>query len=384
MPPPPPPPLPPAPTHVTNPVASSTVKKSDSKDKITPSSNIDSVQRVTPKSASHVRNLDFSTPPKVTSTLKKLRRSDENAPVQSAVKTLFKQNSPELAQKSTHVDENKKKKDWDADLRQMIGTVETQTKTQTPKSKKVSPKKKRILTKLKKKKEKRKDKKLNVTEDEGKLLEAALKTPIKTDVVNKEDIILNDFNKSNESIANQVPETSDKELNVSGNKTILSPSKLNVNKRNLVKNVVDKNSSTTPELVIAISPCNSMPISRNLTPLLKTPLKTDEIPKTPGLDISNISNFTPFNKVIDEHLQGIDLNSIQTPIFPITPNIPTLTGSGDNLKTPYANRPTDYSTSSSYYQPSDSEQNKSLEQMMIEECNRLEKNRLRHRKIKCI
>ncbi|KRT79274.1 hypothetical protein AMK59_8258, partial [Oryctes borbonicus] len=218
------------------------------------------------------------------------------------------------------------------------------------------------------------------------------------------------------------------------NKLILSPSKLNANKRTLVDNVesTDKEvdatvapsgllqTVSTREIVEnkilsndvkqdenekLISNINSKEVEKterigsktdkkfitpdmprhhgalpvtancNLTPLLETPIKyletpikLSELPKTPGTNIPNNDTITPMTKMLNEQLHGIDLLSIHTPKFPLTPSFPI---TPFNTKSPYPNRSTDYSTTSSYYQPSDSEQNKSLEALM-EECRRLE------------
>ncbi|KAF2885506.1 hypothetical protein ILUMI_20656 [Ignelater luminosus] len=181
------------------------------------------------------------------------------------------------------------------------------------------------------------------------------------------------------------------------NKLILSPSKLNANKRSLVEtenkssievNVIAKNTdnetgpqdTTTNKLITPEStkiPTNSMPTiatgKRNIMPTLETPMKSEAaviLPKTPGR-FSPSTIDTPFTKAVIDQLTGVDINMIPTPKFPITPNFP-FTPATDHQPSPFPNRATDYSTSSSYYQPSDTEQNKSLEQL-IEECRRLEK-----------
>lgn len=222
----------------------------------------------------------------------------------------------------------------------------------------------------------------------------------------------------------------------SSNKLILSPSKLNANKRTLVDNIESTEPDGPPSIVVstctsdltasnipADNAClktNTNPISNdkskevtqkpdeelhpeesnntakdgkfttpdmprvpnalpvtancNLTPLLETPMKfletpvkINELPKTPGANIST-NTITPMTKMLNEQLQGVDLLSMQTPKFPLTPSFPF---TPFNTKSPYPNRSTDYSTTSSYYQPSDSEQNKSLE-ALLEECRRLE------------
>ncbi|EEZ97475.1 transcription initiation factor TFIID subunit 3 [Tribolium castaneum] len=101
---------------------------------------------------------------------------------------------------------------------------------------------------------------------------------------------------------------------------------------------------------------------------MQTPVK-DTAPKTPG-PAPNTNDCTPFSALLEEQLQGVDLISMPTPKIPITPGFALTPGD----LAPYNQRSTDYSTSSSYYQPSDTEQNKSLDQL-IEECKRLENNK---------
>ncbi|KAF5281189.1 hypothetical protein FQR65_LT14838 [Abscondita terminalis] len=165
---------------------------------------------------------------------------------------------------------------------------------------------------------------------------------------------------------------------------ILSSSNINANKRSLVevqnsyaieqivsKTSVDLNSSTNSETKKEEFVDSSTKI--NSLPLLQTPVKVDviQVPKTPCINTS-IAIDTPFTKAVIDQLNNVDINSIPTPRFPITPNFaltPALAYS------PFSNRGTDYSTSSSYYQPSDTEQNKSLDQL-IQECQRLEKQEM--------
>ncbi|KAF5285414.1 hypothetical protein FQA39_LY16668 [Lamprigera yunnana] len=168
---------------------------------------------------------------------------------------------------------------------------------------------------------------------------------------------------------------------------ILSPSKLNANKRNLVETesptTIEQNNSTTgrsmenkinDELSQAVE--NKMnenksdsTVKMNSLPLLQTPAKYDlEIPKTPGTNMFPIVD-TPFSKAVIDQLSLIDISALPTPKFPITPNFALTPAVAHS---PFSNRGTDYSTSSSYYQPSETEQSKSLEQL-IQECQRLEK-----------
>lgn len=96
-----------------------------------------------------------------------------------------------------------------------------------------------------------------------------------------------------------------------------------------------------------------------------------EVPKTPGLEdeASKIFN-TPFTRALEEQLNEVDIQGVNTPQVPFTPGF-GLTPMEETCN----KRGTDYSTSSSYYQPpSDTEQNHSIEQL-IKECNKLEKEK---------
>lgn len=206
-----------------------------------------------------------------------------------------------------------------------------------------------------------------------------------------------------------------------GNKLILSPSKLNANKRDLLevdadeanktvavdhsqgKNVLNNSGATpskekestteydkifgmnvqdrelellasavrtvkhkTPELKPESS---SQPIThkKSFITMLETPSKgesCDIIPKTPGMfSPLNIAD-TPLTRVFKEHTKGINLSEIPSPKFPLTPIVPLTPMVEEGV---FPARSTDYSTSSSYYQPSDSEENKCLELLTIEE-----------------
>ncbi|GLV42136.1 hypothetical protein CBL_04905 [Carabus blaptoides fortunei] len=186
--------------------------------------------------------------------------------------------------------------------------------------------------------------------------------------------------------------------------TIMSPSKMNANKRTLVEHESNKeyvveqketlkvvemasviasapSTSMTSE-VLDVSLCKITPdISRpstsnpitmkcNLTPVLETPMKCDSLlfPVTPKLYTPFSSTDSPFTKLFKDQPGSVDLSCIPTPNFPVTPKfIVTPNSQAGDSHSSYASRPTDYSNSSSYYQPSDSEQNQRLEQILIEE-----------------
>ncbi|VEN60799.1 unnamed protein product [Callosobruchus maculatus] len=148
---------------------------------------------------------------------------------------------------------------------------------------------------------------------------------------------------------------------------------MNATKRSLVNTDVTESASRfiTPENGHEGAAVQPMKANRNIIPMLETPLK-DYLPKTPGahtpqdLNVSALSsNITPFTKMLEANLTGLDINQIPTPNIPITPNFPPFTPNVDFVS-PFSNRPTDYSASSSYYQPSDNEQNKSLETQLRE------------------
>lgn len=181
-------------------------------------------------------------------------------------------------------------------------------------------------------------------------------------------------------------------------KLILSPSKLNANKRTLMEvetqetkntnplyslepntifgmNVQDaddaEKSNQTPEMETKITSAPHQIVSkRNISFQLTTPVKSEasmSIPRTPGLfSPLNVAD-TPITRVLKEQMKNIDLNDIQTPKFPLTPLVPVTPMIEDAN---FPSRPTDYSTSSSYYQPSDTEENKYLEMKIKQECNK--------------
>lgn len=363
----------------------------------------------TPRSGSHVRNLDFSTPPKMTSTHQKSSKNKVNndAPSKSptfihkkqAAKTLFYSQNCVSDHECKISDTSKKHKTWDADLRAAVLPMEEEKFTcNTSKKKRKTPIKKVKKTAKKIKVMKRQ---LNTTEQNAALIEAALQTPIKSGtgegtnseqadndskkenhvgkandeekINNLDNCETNNVTSNNDNIA-KLTECQVKQSNgCCTNKMVLSPSKLNANKRKLMgPDITDNNANDslkladetnrfiTPEMV---KENFHYPIkaNRNITSLFETPLKND-FPKTPGSP--NITVNTPFTKMLEANLKGIDISSLPTPNIPITPNFPPFT---PNVEiSPYSNRPTDYSTSSSYYQPSDSEPNRSLEANVIE------------------
>lgn len=82
---------------------------------------------------------------------------------------------------------------------------------------------------------------------------------------------------------------------------------------------------------------------------------------------------TPLNNFLREQ-PNMDFSMIPTPNFPPTPNIAvTPQSANSNSPTSYSSRLTDYSSCSSYYKPTNTPQ-KLLEQILIDECNRIEAN----------
>lgn len=376
-------------------------------DTVTPKEQVvDSKKKTTPRSGSHVRALDFSTP---------LRTIMNAQRLEDAENEILELSVPAETEKPKVKTKSNPSASWDSDLRNLVGVPS-----------RVSPPKKRAKTPKPKSKKKVEVADLNSTIEGGKLIEKALleATPAKrdADVEKCPDPIDNEpvptTSKRKEKIATKkalstskmrkesedtekvkeacesstkssskkkcvVEETVKKEISLTvvkelkalefledaSNKLILSPSKLNASKRTLIDSTDGPSSSKavpeTPKV-----PNNNPPSAtkRNIIPLLETPVKHDFPPKTPSfLSPINVSD-TPFTKVLKEQLCGVDLTTIPTPKFPVTPNL-ALTPLDDG----YANRPTDYSSSSSYYLPSDNEYNsKSLEKVMIEECHRLE------------
>lgn len=210
---------------------------------------------------------------------------------------------------------------------------------------------------------------------EAKLIEDAFRTPVKAQQKNDTEQDVTTVEKEAETV--EIPEEKSHNTKVdnanieSENKeteeeaTVLTEVYLrNCNGPPRIKKKCNQNENFDVELEF-VEGFSSVKKGKDL--MLETPMKS-QFPKTPGK-----FEMSPFYKVIEEQLQDMDLLSlptpsatIQTPNYPITPNV--------ELNTPdHANRPTDYSTSSSYYQPSDTEQNKSFEDLM-EQYKREEKN----------
>nr|XP_022910543.1 uncharacterized protein LOC111421607 [Onthophagus taurus] len=438
------------------------IESKSSSDKIvketTPKNKLIDESTSTPRSASHIRILDFDFTPKSiskqinkeqkprsgSSPKRKSPNTKGNHQPTKISKSLF--SSPAKNQRKRCGGDSEKKgakKSWDADLRALAASTAIREPPKREKSKR-KPKK---------------SEKLNKTEENAKAIEDNLRADeiannedIKTektkestlyekkvlaDCAEKDEILIQkeiepgaDTEEEGESTFtlinyNRAPRIKRKcnidgnvkkvgkvtkvkevkNLDVCNNKMILSPSKLNASKRTFVEKIdgnvkneqeiekekekieenlkvpltprlYDENelltlnfAKFTPENIPTVSFSDSLDVSgvmkatRNLLPLLDTPLKIENtllIPKTPGISTPNNIKETPITKMINEHCENIDLVDIETPKILITPSIGI---------TPYVNRRTDYSTSSSYYQPSDTEQNKSIEQL-IEETKR--------------
>lgn len=332
-------------------------------------------KKTTPRSGSHIRTLNFSTPQKISEDQTEQSSSKvlpENSATVKVAKALFAD-----SQVCTENEPSKKEaaSSWDSDLRGLIA-IQNECLSEAEQ-----------ITKKKKKTD------LNVTSEEGRLLENALlalspdcnETAAKSVVEKKAESDKSKKmtkhakkkgddrrssktrtvkksrkrspQKTEQASCSKIEQLKSSECTEdAANKLILSPSKLNANKRSII-DPTDASDTNKPST------------KRNITPMLETPVKPSICPKTPGF-FSPVSNKdTPFTKVLKEQLDGIDITTIPTPKFPVTPSFPFTPPLGS---TQYQNRPTDYSSSSSYYQPSDTENNKSLEQL-IEECNRLEK-----------
>nr|CAD7261244.1 unnamed protein product [Timema shepardi] len=102
------------------------------------------------------------------------------------------------------------------------------------------------------------------------------------------------------------------------------------------------------------------------------------IPLTPRVLSPRAVEDTPITKFLKEQICSYE-SSFDTPSFPRTPNVPLTPRSspqGNIEDQEYSNRPTDYSSCSSYYKPNEEidPPNSSLEQVLIEECCRIEEN----------
>nr|CAD7394802.1 unnamed protein product [Timema cristinae] len=136
---------------------------------------------------------------------------------------------------------------------------------------------------------------------------------------------------------------------------------------------------------------NSLKSQITKSPVLDTPMKKNLT--EPGPHISDISSLipltprvlspravedTPITKFLKEQICSYE-SSFDTPSFPRTPNVPLTPRSspqGNIEDQEYSTRPTDYSSCSSYYKPNEEidPPNSSLEQVLIEECCRIEEN----------
>nr|CAD7423218.1 unnamed protein product [Timema monikensis] len=102
------------------------------------------------------------------------------------------------------------------------------------------------------------------------------------------------------------------------------------------------------------------------------------IPLTPRVLSPRAVEDTPITKFLKEQICSYE-SSFDTPSFPRTPNVPLTPRSspqGNIEDQEYSTRPTDYSSCSSYYKPNEEidPPNSSLEQVLIEECCRIEEN----------
>ncbi|XP_044760964.1 muscle M-line assembly protein unc-89-like [Coccinella septempunctata] len=215
---------------------------------------------------------------------------------------------------------------------------------------------------------------------EAMLIEAAFKTPVKAQPDPKDEP-KEETPEDKKDTEEKPPDDSEMEEQV----TMIEQTEVylrNCNGPPRIKKKVNQSGATelfeVAEVVEETVKGDALIVDRKIT-ILETPIKS-ELPKTPG----KTSEMTPFSRAIEDQLQGMDLLSmptpsvvIPTPGFPITPNV--------DLSTPdhHSNRPTDYSTSSSYYQPSDNEQNKSFE-LMMEEYRKEGKKKAEEKKVESV
>ncbi|XP_063217526.1 uncharacterized protein LOC134528138 [Bacillus rossius redtenbacheri] len=174
-------------------------------------------------------------------------------------------------------------------------------------------------------------------------------------------------------------------------KVVQSPTNLRAAKRTLVRNklMAGRKLNLSEECSDVNSDMTETAPSCPQATVLDTPEKEDVstninlmVPMTPRIISPKIVEDTPITKLIKEQIATFE-DTIMTPHFPCTPNIPVTPGSLEtdlaNGASPssYPSRPTDYSSCSSYYQPSDdvNQPHKSLEQVLIDECCRMEANK---------
>jgi hypothetical protein len=277
------------------------------------------------RQASHVRNLDFSTP-------------------------------------STKEEEHKPDEDdraWDKDLRVLVQDCENKYPT---------PKRKRPVSSRTRKKSKCKGEEVKAEDAKEKEVEtkAEKKKKVKTEKEKKEKKVKTEKEKKKTKVKNKekkgkevkVEEEGEKEVRIEDEEGKEVRIEDEEGKEVRIEEEEEQEVRTEEEAEKMMKTGEDKEKEA-----LRTPVK-DMLPKTPGGDITTSSSChcTPFTDVLEEHLKGVDLTSMPTPQIPITPGFALTPGEmmGCNQ------RLTDYSTSSSYYQPSDSEQNKSLDQLIEE------------------
>lgn len=242
----------------------------------------------------------------------------------------------------------------------------------------------------------------SLTEEHGQLLANALasakKNPSEPDILNeaiagaleRTEIVPLNSHVIEKNIKQLPKRTKPIQIRLSPTKSVKKSQPLLKSSKSIIKNASELQASSNPlkkqpqNDEINFSPIdtintNTLPTispigcSSNLAKLLETPYKEaapDGIPFTPRFDLPNKSQETPLLKQIrlqSENMSTIKSSQFPTPSFPITPGfaLTSLSKECSPRIGAYNTRPTDYSSSSSYYRPDESDDvDKNLEALI--------------------
>ncbi|XP_030754071.1 nucleolar protein dao-5-like isoform X2 [Sitophilus oryzae] len=319
----------------------------------TPSPLVNPLKKPTPKSGSHVRNLTFPSPLRTTpSEISKdvAVNSPSTINKQQATKDLFKEN------KKVEVEKTDPKKKTKETTKKNLKTPKKATErktTKTPKSFKPNPSpiwdsnlrkmaavapESTDLTPVKRRTRKSSNELKESDIADGKKLEDALKTPNSKRKGRRRSSIKDEQAEKSLDRKNPVEEVENEKTDSKSDPKVLSPSKLNANKRTILSTSTE--ADITPD---NLKQPAQHPVSakrrKNINSLLETPLKDVAVPITPGLTPAPNTD-TPFTPMLKANLKDFatseNMFTIDTPNFPITPGF-SIVSHTDDYYIPKAN-----------------------------------------------
>ncbi|KAF7264922.1 hypothetical protein GWI33_021922 [Rhynchophorus ferrugineus] len=321
---------------------------------VTPPPVATTSRRNTPKSSSHVRNLTFPSPLKRTPTDRtRIVTFPSTINKKQATKDLFKEKA------RNEMAEDNKKENESKQLNEELSKTDAKGKKATDKDRLKTPKKQNKPKVSSWDKGSCWDANLRkmVTINEPIIEEECSPTPIKriklhnnanyvSEKNNSEDMLKTPNNKSKlrrKSLNKSVDKTPKEvkpdalvqqtvvEKHVKNDTKVLSPSKLNANKRNLLTTDLDNITPDNPKDTVQY-PVSSRK-KRNINQLLESPTKDFSIPPTPGGTPGKLDTMTPFTPMLKANLKdfaaGDNIFSIDTPNFPITPGFSIVSHTND-------------------------------------------------------